>query len=153
MQSESIDVSYEMNILKNLMEEKQLKVTPQRLELAEWIFQVHEHFTVDDVLESFKQKGRKISTATVYRMIQMMQDLNLVIRHDFGTGQSKYEHTPGHPHHDHIICNNCGCVFEFSDDELEAYKSNIARAHNFRMTSHSLNIYGDCLKENCENSK
>ena len=150
---ETIDVSKELNILKKLMEEHRFKITPQRIKLAEWMFKVHEHFTIDDIIESFKSKGERVSIATAYRMIQMMQDLGLLLKHDFGKGQSYYEHTPGHPHHDHIICNDCGSIVEFCEEELENLKREIAYKHNFNMIFHSLHIYGDCLKKNCSNKK
>ena len=149
MEPEAIDISREMKILRRLMKRKRFKITPQRLELASWIFRVHEHFTVDDITESFKNSGRKVSTATVYRMIQTMQDLGLIIRHDFGKGQFHYEHTPGHEHHDHIICNDCDEVFEFTDTQLERYKEELSLRNHFKMTTHSLHIYGDCIRENC----
>ena len=151
MQPESIDVSKEMDVLKKLMKKRQFKITPQRLELANWIFRVHDHFTVDDITESFRSQGRKTSTATVYRMIQTMQELGLVIKHDFGRGQFHYEHTHGHKHHDHIICNDCGEIFEFNDSKLEAHKEELALKNHFKMTSHSLHIFGDCLREGCSN--
>ena len=135
------------------MVEHQLKITPQRLKLAEWIFKVHEHFTVDDIIDSLKNEGEKVSTATAYRMIQMMQDLGLLLKHDFGKGQSYYESTPGHPHHDHIICNDCGKIVEFCEEELEKLKTKIAFKNKFNMTFHSLHIYGDCLRKNCPHKK
>ena len=151
MQPEAIDVSTEMQILKKLMKRKQFKITPQRLELASWIFRVHDHFTVDDIAGSFRNQNKKISTATIYRMVQTMEDLGLIIKHDFGKGPFHYEHTTGHKHHDHIICNDCGKVFEFTDDYLEDYKTKLALKNNFKMTTHSLHIFGDCIKENCQN--
>ena len=149
MRPEAIDVSGEMNLLKKLMKNRQFKITPQRLELANWVFRVHGHFTVDDITDSFRSQGRKISTATVYRMIQTMQELGLVIKHDFGKGQFHYEHTPGHKHHDHIICNDCGEVFEFTDNQLEDHKRRLTLENNFKMTSHSLHIFGDCMRKHC----
>ena len=139
-----IDVSDEMKLFKRRMTENGLKSTPQREELAIWIFQMHEHFTVDEIIASFREKGKRVSSATVYRVIQMMLELGMVIEHDFGKGYKHYEHTPGHPHHDHFICNECGKISEFSDMALEELKHKIAEENHFKMTSHSLQIFGYC---------
>ena len=144
MKPEKIDISKEMQMLHDRMAARGLKSTPQRDELAAWIFKVHEHFTVDDVISSFRQMGKKVSAATVYRLVQMMLELGLLIEHDFGKGHKFYEHTPGHPHHDHIICNNCGKIIEFADESLEQLKLKIAQSYGFIMESHSLHIFGKC---------
>ena len=151
MEAKKTDVTSEMRLLKHKMLERGLKSTPQRDELARWIFRVHDHFTVEDIILNFRDKGKRISPATIYRVIQMMVDLEMVIEHDFGTGYKHYEHTPGHPHHDHFICENCGKIFEFTNIELENLKEKISADHNFLMTSHSLQIFGHCKECTHEN--
>lgn len=133
-----------MSMLKTRMKNASLKSTPQRDELAEWMFRVHDHFTVEDVIESFRSRRKKVSPATVYRVIQMMLDLNLLIEHDFGKGSKYYEHTPGHPHHDHLICTGCNKIIEFTNEKLEALKKDIADSHGFKMENHVLQIFGIC---------
>ena len=152
MKPEAIDISEEMKILNERMVSKGLKSTPQRDELARWIFQVHDHFTAEDVVNSFRQMGKKVSVATVYRVIQMMLELNLLLEHDFGKGYKFYEHTLGHPHHDHLICNKCGKIIEFADEALEKMKDEIAQRYGFTMQSHSLHIFGVCQDPACENA-
>lgn len=141
-----IDVSNEMNLLRRRMAEHGFKSTPQRDEIARWVFTTHDHFTVDDIIHNFRERGRKISTATAYRVVQMMLQLNLLLEHDFGRGTRYYEHTPGHAHHDHIICNDCGKIFEFSNDDMEKLKNEISAKMGFAMTRHTLSIYGDCTR-------
>lgn len=136
----------DMDLLRRRMAEKGLKTTPQRDELAGWIFQTHEHFTVEDIINAFREKGQKIAQATAYRVVQMMLELGLLLEHDFGKGYKYYEHTPGHEHHDHIICEDCGKILEFSDPELEALKQKITASHGFVMKKHYLNIYASCTR-------
>ncbi|MCS6984072.1 MAG: transcriptional repressor [Leptospiraceae bacterium] len=138
------DVNEEMALMHRRMAERGYKSTPQRDEIARWVFQTHDHFTVEDILEDFRKDGKKISQATCYRVIQMLLQLNLLIEHDFGRGVRFYEHTPGHPHHDHIICNECGQIFEFQSEELENLKESICQKNGFSMTRHNLSIYANC---------
>lgn len=141
---ESGDITQEMALLHRKMAEHGYKSTPQRDEIARWVFMTHDHFTVEDIIENFRKQGKKISQATCYRVIQMLLQLNLLIEHDFGRGIRYYEHTPGHDHHDHIICNECGAIFEFKNEELEKLKENISNSLGFSMTHHRLSIYANC---------
>lgn len=140
------NITREMSLLKERMHQHQYKSTPQRDEIADWIFRTHEHFTVEDLIASFREKGKKVSQATAYRVIQMMLDLKLIEEHDFGKDYKFYEHTPGHDHHDHIVCIDCGKIIEFSEPELEALKEKITLKSGFRMRKHHLTIYADCTK-------
>lgn len=146
LEPEDIDVSEEMQQLNEKMRKAGLKSTPQRNEIARWVFRTHAHFTVDDLIDSFRVKGEKISPATAYRVVQMLLELGFIIEHDFGKDYKFYEHTPGHDHHDHIICNQCGRIVEFHDEELETLKQKISEKNGFNMTSHSLFLNGDCIE-------
>ncbi len=154
MKEEIIDISKEMALMHQKMLKKGLKSTPQRDEIARWIFQVHSHFTVDDLIAGFHEEGKRISSATAYRVIQMMLDLGLLIEHDFGKGYKHFEHVPGHHDHDHIICSQCGKIVEFTDERLNAIREHIEKENDFIVENHVLNFYGicsDCRKENKRN--
>ena len=151
IEPEPINVTQEMTEFTRRMQEKCYKLTPQRLKLAKWIFQVHDHFSIKDLVFSFRRNGENISVATAYRVVQMMLELQLLQENDFGMGEKLYEHTQGHKHHDHLICNDCKQIFEFNSNSLEKLKAQIARDHGFEMTFHSLNIHGDCQRKNCQN--
>lgn len=157
IEPEDIDISEEISLLRARMAEKGLKITNQRFAIAEWIFRVHEHFTVEDILESFKNQGQKVSPATVYRVLQMLLDLRMVTEHHFGKEYKYYEHVTGHKDHDHIICNDCGKITEFLDEELNNSRVSVSRKNGFLLKGHSLQIYGNCLQLNesgaCEHYK
>lgn len=146
MQKGSPNVTHEMSLLKERMQKSQFKSTPQRDEIAEWVFKTHDHFTVEDLIVDFRNKGKKVSQATAYRVIQMMLQLKLIEEHDFGKDYKFYEHTPGHEHHDHIICIDCGKIIEFSDPTLEALKEKITLQNGFKMREHHLTIYAECTR-------
>lgn len=146
MQKGSPNVTREMSLLKERMQKSQFKSTPQRDEIAEWVFKTHDHFTVEDLIVDFRNKGKKVSQATAYRVIQMMLQLKLIEEHDFGKDYKFYEHTPGHEHHDHIICIDCGKIIEFSDPTLEALKEKITLQNGFKMREHHLTIYAECTR-------
>lgn len=135
----------EMEAFEAYLKEKNLKITSQRLLVAQKIFSTHNHFTAEGLLDEFKDQRDLISKATIYRIISIMVEAGLLQEHDFGKDYKYYEHIIGHEHHDHIICIQCGRIVEFLDKNIEDLQKEAAESNGFRITGHSLNIYGSCL--------
>ena len=87
------DVVEEMRIFEELLKKEGLKVTAQRLLVAEKIFSLHSHFTAESLSDMFKDKRDEISKATIYRILTIMVDANLLVEHDFGKDYKYYEHS------------------------------------------------------------
>ena len=93
-----------------------------------------------------KDAGMKVSRASVYRTMNLLVECGLVgkvIRTDKGT---IYEHTFGHSHHDHMICDACGKIIEFFSPKIENLQREICRKNNFEGISHTLEIKGYCRR-------
>jgi len=140
-----------MDAFESYLKDKGLKITNQRLLVAQKIFSTHNHFTAEGLLDQFKDQRDQISKATIYRIISIMVEAGLLQEHDFGKDYKYYEHIIGHEHHDHIICSQCGRIVEFLSPEIEDLQKRAAESNGFTITGHSLNIYGSCIKSNtCE---
>ena len=143
------EVQKEIQSLKANLTKKGMKWTNQRMELATWVFNNHNHFTVDDIVSSFKRNNKPMPVATAYRFIQSLLDLQLVVEHNIGESSKYYEHVLGHSHHDHIVCTACSRIVEFTDEKIEALQESIARKHGFQLQKHTMILYGlcpDCIK-------
>ncbi|BDA79460.1 transcriptional repressor [Leptospira kobayashii] len=145
------DTMKEMQAFEEYLKEKGLKITNQRLLVAQKIFSSHNHFTAEGLLDELKDNRDRISKATIYRILSIMVEAGLLEEHDFGKDYKYYEHIIGHAHHDHIICIQCGKIVEFVDDRIEELQTNAAKQNGFVITGHSLNIFGIC--EACQNKK
>jgi Fur family ferric uptake transcriptional regulator len=121
-----------------------LKATIPRLKILE-IFEAteHPHLTAEDVYQRLREAGEDVGLATVYRVLTQFQAAGLVIRHNFEGGRSVFEINQG-GHHDHMVCLECGRVFEFYDREIEQRQSNVAAKAGFVIDDHSLYLYGVC---------
>ncbi len=97
-----------------------LKMTDQRRIILQIISEATDHPSVDMVYERARQRKSAISVATVYRTLNLLEDLDIVMRHEFGNGCSRYEINSGH--HDHLIRVDDGQIIEFYDEELERLK-------------------------------
>jgi Fur family ferric uptake transcriptional regulator len=145
------EVEEEMRIFEELLKKEGLKVTAQRLLVAEKIFSLHSHFTAESLSDMFKDKRDEISKATIYRILTIMVDANLLVEHDFGKDYKYYEHILGHEHHDHIICLDCNRIVEFFEPRIEELQEQIASKNGFTIKGHRLNLYANCIKgKSCE---
>src|SRR5437764_7638751 len=127
--------------------EQGLKLTSERSALVREIFATHYHFEADELLFKMKEKGLKISRATVYRTLELLVKSGMVRRVHLGEDHYHYEHVTGISHHDHLICTTCGTVIEFVDPELERRQREICERKKFTPTFHNLQILGVC--ESC----
>lgn len=123
-----------------------LKVTLPRVKILELLEEAHQenrHLTAEDVFRRLRDAGEDIGLATVYRVLTQFQDAGLVIKHNFDADQAVFELESGN-HHDHLVCLRCNKVTEFSDPLIEQRQQEIAEQHGFRLTDHSLYMYGIC---------
>lgn len=123
-----------------------LKVTVPRMKILQILASAKsEHLSAEDVFSLLKAAGDDVGLATVYRVLTQFEQAGLVTRHNFEGGHSVFELESGE-HHDHMVCVRCRHVMEFVDSEIEARQLAIAQQAGFKMTDHSLTIYGICPK-------
>lgn len=126
------------------------KLTPQRLRIAETVFDTHRHFTAEDLFGLVKKREPLVGRVTVYRTLEHLVQSGLVEELSIQKGVATYEHVVGHDHHDHLICTECGRLDELASKRLEKVKEEEARVSGWVPTGHSLKVYGfcpDCAKK------
>ena len=123
-----------------------LKVTVPRMKILSILAETQQrHMSAEDIYKLLMEQGHDVGLATVYRVLTQFESAGLVIRHHFEGGHSIFELNEGE-HHDHIVCSKCGLVEEFMDEVIEQRQAQIAQQKKFRMTDHSLYIFGVCEK-------
>ncbi len=106
------------------------------------------HMSAEEVYRRLQQEGMEIGLATVYRVLTQFEQAGLLVRHHFESGKAVFELNHGE-HHDHLVCLQCGHVEEFYDAEIERRHARVAKERGFSIHDHSLQLYADCLRENC----
>lgn len=130
-----------------------LKVTLPRLKILEMLEKsTTRHLSAEDLYRMLMEQGEDIGLATVYRVLTQFETAGLVHRHHFEGGHAVFELERGH-HHDHMVCIKCGHVDEFEDELIEKRQREKAQELGFRITEHSLIMYGECTRENCPHLK
>ncbi|MGH9944717.1 MAG: Fur family transcriptional regulator [Pyrinomonadaceae bacterium] len=126
-----------------------LKRTAQRDLILDVFLRTEEHLSSEDLYRLVQQEDPEIGQTTVYRTLKLMTDAGLAREVRFGDGRTRYEHNYKHPHHDHLICTECGKTIEFVSEEIEQLQEAIAARHGFEPTHHTLRMFGicaDCLR-------
>ena len=123
-----------------------LKATLPRLKILSILEDARvRHMTAEDIYKGLLEAGEEVGLATVYRVLTQFEAAGLVIRHNFEGGRSVFEINQGQ-HHDHMVCIECGKVFEFYDPAIEERQRMVADKGGFAMEEHSLYIYGMCSR-------
>jgi Fur family ferric uptake transcriptional regulator len=121
------------------------RITQQRRALVDYIFERHDHFDADELIDTLGRRhgDDKISRPTVYRTLNELVEAGLLRKMTLGS-RAVYEHDYGYPQHDHLYCQICDKLIEFSSEELQELRDAVGREHNFRVTGHRLIISGVC---------
>jgi Fur family ferric uptake transcriptional regulator len=129
-----------MSRLEELCAEKGLKMTEQRRIIARVLSDSADHPDVEQVYRRATEIDPRISIATVYRTVRLFEEANILARHDFGDGRSRYEEMPS-AHHDHLIDLQSGHVIEFRNDEIEKLQHFVAEQLGYDLVGHRLELY------------
>ncbi|HYE84233.1 MAG TPA: Fur family transcriptional regulator [Clostridia bacterium] len=139
----------EFEYLRQKLKEKGYKLTPQRRSILDIILETEgRHLSAEEIYELVKNKCPDIGLATVYRTMQMFDEVGLVYKHNFDDGRSRYElnhHNEDHQHH-HLICVGCNTVIEVEEDLLEQLEAGIEKKYNFKINNHNVKFFGYCEK-------
>lgn len=130
---------------KVLLKSNGLKFTAQREAILKTLYDHPDHFTPENLYLLVKERYPELNTGitTVYRTLNLLEENNIATSISFGSQGKKFE-LGNKPHHDHLICEKCGKIVEFEDDQIEEIQDKIARMHGFKLTDHLMQLYGIC---------
>ena len=121
-----------------------IKCTAARQKVLDAALGLSHHFEAEQVLYLLRERGTKVSKATVYRTLPLLVDCGILKQVRFDVKQAHYEFAYGEDPHDHIVCQRCGRIIEFSSDEVIALRTRIAQRHHFHAITHRFQISGLC---------
>lgn len=121
-----------------------LRKTPERFAILESIYEREDHFEAERLYIDLKNDNFNVSKATVYNTLELLTSCDLIRKHTFDSKSAQYEKSYGYKQHDHLICAKCGKVVEFCDPRVQQIKNLMAGLLEFKITHHSLNLFGYC---------
>lgn len=136
-------------ILQRVREEarrRNVRWTNQRQVIVETFVTCGEHITVEGLHLRARAADPTVSSATVYRTINMLVEIGVATKRQFGPGSASFECSYIKDHHDHLVCLSCAKIVEFHQDMIEQMQEQVAREHGFRLSHHRLELFGICAE-------
>lgn len=125
-------------------EAKGLRMTGQRRVIAQVLEDSDDHPDVEELHARVNTLDPRISLATVYRTVRLLDEEGILDKLEFGDGRARYEDAE-RAHHDHLIDLDTGAVIEFVDEEIEALQERIARKLGYELRGHRMELFGKRL--------
>ncbi len=143
-QSSKIDLELLKQQFTDFLKVKMYRNTQERYRVLERIAVLDRHFSADELYMHMNNLGDKVSRATIYSTLDLLTRCTILVKHRFQGDSATYELASRMPHHDHLICRDCGHITEFNAVEIEEMQQKIAKSFGFRSEEHSLQIFARC---------
>ncbi|MFC1969042.1 Fur family transcriptional regulator [Chloroflexota bacterium] len=121
------------------------RLTPQRLMIVSAIENSHDHISAEEIYSQVVAKYPNVNISTIYRTLELLEQLGLVTETDLGGGRVRY-HPADKGHHHHLICQECGAVIDLDEATLSPLRTALLRQYNFTADLRHLGIFGHCKK-------
>ena len=142
--------------IKQQLQSQGFKLTPQREATVRILLEnEQDHLSAEEVYMLVKDIAPEIGLATVYRTLELLSELHVLEKLNFGDGVARYDlrSEDDHHHHHHLICVECGSVKEIKEDWLLPLEDRLLREFNFKVIDHRLDFQGICSNCTEEHSK
>ena len=139
----------QLELFREYIRRKGLRFTPERETIVKEIFSLDSHFDVDELYLRLRNKGKKLSKASIYRTIPLLIDCGLVQEVYHEDGHMHYEPATQYPH-GHVRCLECRKIEEFEDERIQQIEQEVKEKLGYRITGLRFELLGycpDCLKK------
>jgi Fur family transcriptional regulator, ferric uptake regulator len=131
------------------------RLTIPREAVIEVLRNTTEHLSAEDIYMTIHKKHPAVGLTTIYRTLELLVQMKMVVKFDFGDGRSRYELSEEYgtkKHHHHLICTECTRIIDYTDfieEELELIEKTekrLSRKYNFQLCGHMMSFIGVCQK-------
>jgi Fur family ferric uptake transcriptional regulator len=129
--------------LLDLLKENKVKITDERRGILSILEKAELPLSPLEIFSKLKKDYPKANLTTIYRNLEMLENLNLVKRLSHDKSYFSYELVFDRPHHHHLVCQNCGQV-EDLDEFGEKFVEEVSSKTSFRVQGHNIEFYGLC---------
>jgi len=131
------------------------RITAPREAILDVLSKSNKHLSAEDIYIKIHTRYPGVGLTTIYRTLDILANMGLIVKFDFGDGRARYELVKGpkgKEHHHHLICTNCNRIIDYTDfmDEeiklLERTEKELSKKYNFKTTNYLIRFYGLCEK-------
>jgi Fur family ferric uptake transcriptional regulator len=129
------------------------RITVARQAILDVLSKTDKHLSAEDIYFTVHKDYPNIGLTTIYRTLDLLVQIGLICKHDFGDGRARFELAEGpegKAHHHHLVCTKCGCVIDYTDfveketELLKRIEEELSKKHNFNIIGHLIQFYGVC---------
>ena len=125
--------------------EKGYRLTPQRLMIVSAIEDSNDHISAEEVYSQVLSRYPNVNLSTVYRTLDLLEELGLVTKTDLGGGRVRY-HPADKGHHHHLVCRDCGRIIDLDESALQSFRETLLRDYGFDADLRHMGIWGLCQR-------
>jgi Fur family transcriptional regulator, ferric uptake regulator len=130
--------------LREYLRAQKLRLTPERMAMLRAALGYPGHFDAEEMVTHLRRRRSRVSRATIYRTLGLLERCGILRKSLLGQGRSVYERALGRGHHDHVVCATCGKIEEFYDERVERLQEEVAAGLGFRILDHLHELFGLC---------
>lgn len=135
------------------------RMTEPRKAIMDVLSGTDKHLSAEDIYMKVHGTYPNVGLTTVYRTLELLTQMGMVVKFDFGDGRARYEmkEGSGKGHHHHLICTSCKRVIEYNEfmeqekDFIQHAEKGLSKKYSFDIKSHMIHFYGLCDK--CRNTQ
>jgi len=129
-------------LFEEFLRRQGFNVTETRRKIVRKVFSLHGHFDATELWDALRDD--KVSIATIYRTLELLERAGFVRRVSFGEAHAHYEHVLGRDDHGHLVCRRCGRVIEFESKRIKTLLQEIADRNEFVLQEAIVQGFGLC---------
>ncbi|MFB2571102.1 Fur family transcriptional regulator [Micrococcus sp. IITD107] len=118
--------------------------TPQKAAVNRVLDELPDFLSAQDLFQLLRERGEKVSLATVYRTLQQQVEDGTVDMLTPDDGEARYRRCAVEEHHHHLVCRQCGSTVEILAPTVESWAAQTAAEHGYTSVEHTVEIYGLC---------
>ena len=126
-----------------VLQEKGYRLTPQRIMVLDARHIADQHISAEEIYTHVRARYPYANISTVYRTLELLKELGLVIETGFGDGRVRY-HPVEKGHHHHLVCQKCGSIIDLPESELSLLEDSLHKNYKFQANLKHLAIFGLC---------
>jgi Fur family transcriptional regulator, ferric uptake regulator len=120
------------------------RITNERFLILDSALSMENHFDADELYNKMRKEFIRVSRATVYTTLELMNDCKILTKHNFKGDRARYETKIGRKNHYHIICLSCNKIIEFENNSIEKTLAKLCNTKNLKLLDHSIQVFATC---------
>lgn len=126
------------------LREQGMRVTPQREIILTALHDFDDHASAEDIFRRVQMRSAAIDISTVYRTLELLQEMKMLAVVDAADGQRRYALRHTHDEHAHLVCDECGRVMQVDPEPLRELARALQQAYGFTLDDRHFSLPGRC---------